>query len=863
MAYSVVVYALDVSPSMVGLTADLMGGKAAKLDLGKEYIARMCEPKIQSGRKTEHVGLVSFGGRTHNQANAAWVAQHGDEDPPYIAVSSDVAIQSAKPKILEALMNLEVGEEEGNPVSALMVALDMVEHHKHTKRWTIEIKLVTDGESSFVQEEYEEAMKRLDKLGVKLTVIGIDFDDPKVAVDKSKSKAKRLSEKFWRAFVKGLHEEMSRATDSEIFLPQLLVFHSELAEARRPHPATTEGTVSSIKLHIGAEGVDADEAISIPMHYSKATMKARPPSLSKTWKTAVDVQTPARDAEASQLLSQLESQGADASGAISGKINRHIVYFIRKGGEPASTQATQSQSQTRIEDDPDFIIGGRRQPQSQSQTQTLSPTQRTEEDLEPVEKEDLVKAWRFGSSLIPVEADTFAPLRTEKSVEVLGFIPQANVRKYMLMGEVRYLWPDMSSKRAQIQFSAFVSALYTTSLVAITRFVARDYAEPVLGVAFPEMDYRGENQRLDLMYWIRLPYADDEHKFWFPSLEKYISTTGKQITEHPYIPTDEQCNLMDELVSKMDLDTIPPPGEEAKEKTSDDSDEDDSEDSDKEEDDEEESKTWFSSARAVNPAIHRIKEAIFHASLTADPEAHPLGPPHPEITQYFHTPAPLADKVEKLTERLKDALDIKKVPPKQRRQANKEVLRDDEGFLDIDDLFGGAPSVQNVTVKEEGAGGGAEAKAKPADNNDSQGDTKPTVKAEPVSPQAKAKAKPGRLISNERPLEDYRRLVQGEGDLFRKAIIDLAAVVKENVAASFSRQAFPLALECLEAMRTTALTFEEVETYNDAIEDLERTVKSPGFKHPDFWDHFEKAGSRVARISEEEAEAALEEEEYD
>lgn len=47
MAYSVVVYALDVSPSMVGMTADPSGeGKRAKIDLAKEYIARMCEPKV-------------------------------------------------------------------------------------------------------------------------------------------------------------------------------------------------------------------------------------------------------------------------------------------------------------------------------------------------------------------------------------------------------------------------------------------------------------------------------------------------------------------------------------------------------------------------------------------------------------------------------------------------------------------------------------------------------------------------------------------------------------------------------------------------------------------------------------------------
>ena len=64
-------------------------------------------------------------------------------------------------------------------------------------------------------------------------------------------------------------------------------------------------------------------------------------------------------------------------------------------------------------------------------------------------------------------------------------------------------------------------------------------------------------------------------------------------------------------------------------------------------------------------------------------------------------------------------------------------------------------------------------------------------------------------------MEDFHGLIEGEGDVFRKAIQDLGAVVKENVEASFSRQAFPLALDCLQAMRSTALTYEEVETYNE------------------------------------------------
>ena len=91
------------------------------------------------------------------------------------------------------------------------------------------------------------------------------------------------------------------------------------------------------------------------------------------------------------------------------------------------------------------------------------------------------------------------------------------------------------------------------------------------------------------------------------------------------------------------------------------------------------------------------------------------------------------------------------------------------------------------------------------------------IKDEPNRTPSKHKPKRGRIISNEAPLEDFNRLISGEGDVFRKAIQDLGAVVRENVEASFSRQAFPLAVECLQAMRKTALVYEEVDTYNTHV----------------------------------------------
>jgi ATP-dependent DNA helicase 2 subunit 2 len=58
-------------------------------------------------------------------------------------------------------------------VSALTIALDMIQTHKHSKNWTLEVVLITDGESPFEQDEYEDAMERLDNLAVKLDVLWV------------------------------------------------------------------------------------------------------------------------------------------------------------------------------------------------------------------------------------------------------------------------------------------------------------------------------------------------------------------------------------------------------------------------------------------------------------------------------------------------------------------------------------------------------------------------------------------------------------------------------------------------------------------------------------------------------------------
>lgn len=50
-----------------------------------------------------------------------------------------------------------------------------------------------------------------------------------------------------------------------------------------------------------------------------------------------------------------------------------------------------------------------------------------------------------------------------------------------------------------------------------------------------------------------MPFADDVRKYTFASLDNLVNKKGEIITKHPYIPTEEQEEAMDNFVDAMDL----------------------------------------------------------------------------------------------------------------------------------------------------------------------------------------------------------------------------------------------------------------------------------------------------------------------
>jgi hypothetical protein len=82
------------------------------------------------------------------------------------------------------------------------------------------------------------------------------------------------------------------------------------------------------------------------------------------------------------------------------------------------------------------------------------------------------------------------------------------------MGEVRFIWPDLISPKAQIKFSSLVEGMYLRGMVAVVRWVLKDQAEPTIGLCVPEFNYPGDEKRLDYMFWVKVgrPNSDWEQE---------------------------------------------------------------------------------------------------------------------------------------------------------------------------------------------------------------------------------------------------------------------------------------------------------------------------------------------------------------
>ncbi|KAI0358784.1 SPOC domain-like protein [Trametes cingulata] len=657
----------------------------------------------------------------------------------------------------------------------------------------------------------------MNSLSIQLTIVGVDFDDEEFE-EEDKSDIKRANEAFYNKFVSRLEYGVVGNCDYV------------LKEVSRPDVREVKSTMTGSVLRIGDTDSRPEEAMEIMIKTSKCTALARPKGFKKF---ARRKRTAEEEAAAKESMDVDETEDK----TVFAQLHMRSEYYIEQdkaesvkgdGGGSAAGSVNGDAEDGQAERDKRLV---------------------------KVEKEELVRGYKYGASFAPAPEDDFPKLPVRKGMDICGFFPRHNFRRELAMGEVYYVWADPVSPLQQVALSSIVQAMNELDVLAITRWVKTDKGEPRMGVLCPTIF-----EEIDCFLWVQMPFADDVRNFPFASLENLINKKGEVVKEHPYLPTKEQLDAMERFVDAMDL-------MDAGEK-----------------DEEGNRMPWFDTTMSYNPAIHRTKQALFHAAIVQDLNTHPLPPPHEELLKYFEPPRRVLKRAKDAIEECKRVFNVREVPKKVARVRKDEHVRardEDEDMLLLDRQPG--PSTQRVTqsisFSQAQKTSPSRTQKKPVGNDSDSSETEPEddieeeelllnaarkperTQAGPLptparsmspDPRVDRNRAPGRIIGFTYPLDDFKKNIE-RGDVVTKAVEDLAFVIKEVITRPYAPRRYDEMIQCMHELRRVSLEEDEIDAWNTFIRELRDTCleSKPGNK--EFWDKVRGIGRPLSFISSTEA----------
>ncbi|KAI0079062.1 SPOC domain-like protein [Panus rudis PR-1116 ss-1] len=875
-----------------------------------EYALRFAKYKIQemiyTGRKTDQCGVILFGTEeTDNIVNS--------KDGGYEHVTEFIPIGTPNADTLAQLDTIQATQEHGDPIDAIVVGVEVQDKYLGNKKtWTRRAVLLTDGESPIEIDKWEDTVQKMNNLKVHLSVIGVDFDDEENDfVEENKS---RIKVSYSLSNPTKPPRTLSLPPQTKLHQRENEAFYHELVEAldsgivgncnfamdeiMRPDIREVKTNGTPTELRIGDTKNAPTESVTITVRTGKCTAVARP----RSWKKFVGVRVKDKkkkgDGEDVEVMSEGEDEDEDDVVEYR-SLKQRTKYYIEKeededgeeeDGDPDVKQededtemkdASKPSGDDSATEDEDCPSGP-----TTTASHPSKPTRKSSKDLPSIDKEDLIRGYKYGSTFIPV-SEPFLRLPTSKGIEINAFFKKKDFRRELEMSEVYYIWAEPKTSMSQVALSSLVRAMEDSGLVAIARWVTRDGMDPKIGILEPRVDVDA-----DCFLWVKVPFADDVRKYHFPSLEKLYNKRGERITEHPYIPTEEQQDAMDEFVEEMDLMDAGEPDEDGN------------------------PTPWFDTRFSYNPAIHRIKQAQLHAAIVPDLHTFPLGPPHYELTKYFNPPELVVKRARKAAKRVEEVFKVKEVPRKGgmgRGRKDGHVLtvedEEEEGLL-LDKIAGpkgtqtqkknGLGRTQtrrefmsqnqkatqrrtqkrytkddSATEDEDGADDEEEEEllldkappSKPEHERAEHGGRLPTpsqtqrstspppLPPSPSSPHSPTSTirPPGRIIGLSYPLLDFQKNIK-QGDLVSKAVEDLAWAVKEIVKKPFAGRREDEMVSCLRALRKVCLEEDEVDAWNNFLHALKRICLTEKPGNTDFWSRISREGRELSLISTREAE---------
>ncbi|KAF3904370.1 hypothetical protein AA313_de0209514 [Arthrobotrys entomopaga] len=255
------VYIIDLASSMNQAHS---GRSESDLNYTLRYLWDRITTTVSNGRKTDNIAVVGF--RTDGSDNSL---VQNDDNYQNISILSPMS-QFLMPQIRELQKLLHPsGSEDGDGISALVVAIDIIERYCKKLKYIRNIVFLTNGNGRFDFDGIDDIVKQIKDQGIKLTVLGVDFDDSEFGF-KEEAKSSRKAEN--ETALKKLCDDSNGVFGT---------IAEAIEEIQRPRTKKTR-PVPSFRgcLTIGDESSNPDSSLLIDVERYPRTMVAKPPSAS-------------------------------------------------------------------------------------------------------------------------------------------------------------------------------------------------------------------------------------------------------------------------------------------------------------------------------------------------------------------------------------------------------------------------------------------------------------------------------------------------------------------------------------------------------------------------------------------------------
>ncbi|KAF7551605.1 hypothetical protein G7046_g7676 [Stylonectria norvegica] len=410
------VFILDLGSSM----AEIHSSRSeSDLDWSMRYVWDKITDIVSASRKTLCVGVVGL--RTDETSNKL------EDDDGYENIS---VLQELGPMTMSSLRDLQTmikpsGSLTGDAISAIVIAVDMIDTFTKKLKFNRKIVLITDGQGPIDGDDISEITKKINDSNIQLTILGVDFDDPEYGFkEEDKPEQKAENEKVLKTLVddcqNGVFASIGEAID-EIDTPRV--------KSVKPYK-TYDGSLTL------GDPETFPAALNINVERYFKTHQAKPLA-------------------ASTVVVKSEQVGSQSTQTIEGEEMEGVEFSAVK------------QARSYKVNDPD-APGGKRDVEFEALAKGFE--------------------YGRTAVHISESEHNITKIETKKSFSIIGFIPVHKYEPFLNMGEVCVTTARKSDTKSEVAMSSLVWALSELESYAVARIVAKDGKDPLLVLLAPNIE---------------------------------------------------------------------------------------------------------------------------------------------------------------------------------------------------------------------------------------------------------------------------------------------------------------------------------------------------------------------------------------